>query len=864
MASAAIQFLTVPPVRDVAEQDLLPAARDWFTGTYGEPTPAQRSAWPAILSGQHLLLSSPTGSGKTLAAFMPILSQLLAKPSPGLRCLYVAPLKALCRDVRANLKHAWRSLRETGAFPNAELAIGLRTGDTSWRVRERQRTDPPAILLTTPESLAQLLTHPTAGEMFANLGWVIVDEIHALVGSKRGADLSISLERLEAIRSPVGPTFLPNEPSGRRAILPHTIQRIGLSATCTPLPMVAEFLVGAERNCAIASVADTTLKQFVIEPLFESLDYSLGWMSVLLTRLDRDLAANRTTLIFTNTRNLAERLTWALRRRFPGRDHEIAVHHSALSAARRRSVERRLKQGRLWTVVSSTSLELGIDIGSVDLVVFVHPPGAVVRLLQRVGRSGHRPDEPRRGLLLTASPSELLEAAVTVGSGHDGQIEPVRIAACALDVLCQQLAGIAMTGLASPLATFHLVRRAAPYRDLAWDDFQQCLDYLSGQRRDGSTWLPARLRWDGDTFTIADPRTAKLLRRNLGTILTEDSCAIRLRDSPDEAASPKALGEVDLIYAERLQLGDRFVLDGRCLELKKRESAALIVTEAFGRPQIPRWIGSGVPMASELARRIFVFRFQAGETLREGEPAFRDWLEHDYHLHEPAITALARHIEEQETVSEIPSLGALVIECIATQSYTEYFLHTPLPRAVNETMARVLLHRWNRRNKKNTLAFAADLGMYVMTFETTPIAPDLWRALFAAARFSEDFQDHLHQGSLLQQHFARVAQTGLMVLRHPAGRKRKVGGRDWTERRLFEQLRARCPDFLLLRQAEIEAVTTTCDLAAASAYVESLASMPIRLRTLAQPSAFGESLLKAGGPAIPFGNEPTGEPSKSQ
>ena len=223
-------------------------------------------------------------------------------------------------------------------------------------------------------------------------------------------------------------------------------QRIGLSATCAPLATVAAFLVGTERSCAVAQVADATEKRFAIEPLFESVDYSPGWMAALLDRLADELAACRTTLIFTNTRNLAERLTWALRRRYPDRCDEIGVHHSAISAARRRAVERRLKHGQLWTIVSSTSLELGIDIGTVDSVVFVHPPGGVVRLLQRVGRSGHRPDQPRRGLLLTASPSELLEAAVTASSGRDGQLEAVRMIDAPLDVLCQQPVGLAMTG----------------------------------------------------------------------------------------------------------------------------------------------------------------------------------------------------------------------------------------------------------------------------------------------------------------------------------------------------------------------------------------------------------------------------------
>ncbi len=824
MAAESIHFLTVPPSREVAEQGLLPDVRDWFAATFGQPTLAQCFAWSAFSNQEHFLLSSPTGTGKTLAAFLPIMNAILAQPADGLQCLYVAPLKALCRDVGVNLKKAWRSLRRTGNFTDRAMRIGLRTGDTSQRVRRRHLRHPPAILLTTPESLAQMLAHSPSREMLQSVRWLVLDEIHALVANKRGADLAICAERLDLLAG-------------------GQLKRIGLSATCAPLTAVAEFLAGAGRACAIAQVADATEKHLVVEPLFENLEYSPGWIAALIDRIAPELAANATTMIFTNTRNLAERLTYALRRRYPSRKHEIAVHHSAISAARRRVVERRMKQGRLWTVVTSTSLELGIDIGTVDQVIFVHPPGGVVRLLQRVGRSGHRPGEPRRGLLLTASPGELLETAVTAGSGRDGQIEAVRPIEAPLDVLCQQLVGMAMTERWSPDDAFAFVRQAAPFRKLERCDFDDCLDYLSGRRRDGTPWLPARLRWQDGAFTIADERTARLLRRNLGTILTEDACAIRLRDpAEDDADRTRALGEVDLSYAERLQPGDRFVLDGRCLELKTREHAALVVEEVFGRPQIPRWLGAGVPMPGELARRIFLFRERAGEWLRDGDEALRQWLHDEYHLSNSACRALTRYLQEQESRSEIPTLQTCLIECVSMQSCSEFYLHTPLSRSANEALARVFVHRFQRANVK-ALASPADLGVHVVVVSSAPISLSSWRTALHGDRFSEVLHEHLRSSELLPQSFARVAQTGLMVLKNPLGRKRKVGGKDWAERRLFEQIRMASPDFVLLRQAEAEALSSQCDLATALAYAEQLVSLPIRIRHLAAPSPFGESLL---------------------
>jgi ATP-dependent Lhr-like helicase len=463
---------------------------------------------------------------------------------------------------------------------------------------------------------------------------------------------------------------------------------------------------------------------------------------------------------------------------------------------------------------------------------------------------------------LTASPSELLEAVVTAGSGRDGQIESVGMIEQPFDVLCQQLVGMAMTGLWSNRTAYDLIRSAAPYCELSWHDFQDCLDYLAGTQRDGSHWLPARIIIEGDCFTIADARTAKLLRRNLGTILTEDTCRIVLRaPTAEDGDNTKPIGEVDLAFAERLQPGDRFVLEGRCLEMKRREMETLIVDEVFGRPQIPRWLGNGVPMPNELARRIFLFRASAADVLREGDAALEMWLRAEYHLGISAGASLARYLHQQETVSEIPTLPTLLIESVSMQSCREYFVHTPLARSANETIARVLMQRWGSPPAGALAAIATDLGMYLLVPGETIVSADRWRRLFASAAFVEDFHRHLSQSDLLQRTFGRVAQTGLMVLRNPLGRKRKVGGKDWTERRLFEQVRERVGDFVLLRQAQREAIQGMCDLASAHAFVEQLARLPIQVRHLAKPSPFGESLLQQGmrGETITANPVPRGE-----
>ncbi len=793
--------------------------QSWFAHRFGQPTPIQRLAWPDVAGGQNVLLSAPTGSGKTLAAFLPLLDTMLAStPTNGVRVLYVSPLKALCSDVRRNLRFCLASL--ASFLPDAPLLprIGLRTGDSSPRARRQLWLDPPDILLTTPETLALLLTHDAAADLFGGLRAVVVDEVHALAAGKRGADLSLSLERLERLTG-IGP-----------------LQRIGLSATATPLDEAAQYLTGQGRSCVIARVADTALLELTLRPLPSGTTF----LARLLDVVGPQLGANRSTLLFANTRALAERLAWGLRRRHPEWDEEIAVHHSALAADRRRRVERRLKRGRLRAVVCSTSLELGIDIGSVDLVVLVHPPGDVVRLLQRVGRAGHAPGQPRRGLVLTSGPAELLESAVTASCSHLGQCEPLRGSRHPLDVLCQQLLGMAVTRAWGPDDAFALVRRATPYRDLTRADFDACLAYLSGSE----DWLSSRLRIEEGTFSIRDDRTVRVLRRNLGTILAEDPCEVVREESGDV----RLIGHVDEVFAERLQPGDRFLLDGLCLEFRRIERAGgrggaprLVTIEVAGRPRAPKWAGEGWPMSPQLAERLFLFRSRAGEAMREGPESLSELLRGEYDLSADAVEDLVSLFVQQELFSEIPDPESLLIEAVPAQSLTTYYLHTPLNRKANDALARVVTVRLARQRPGPPLvSLVADLGLALYVRGQETLTPDDIRSLLAVEGFDEDLRSALVDSMVLRERFQRVALVALMLLRNPLGRKRRVGGRDWGERRLFEQVRTRQPDFVLLRQAEREVLDDVCDVAAARRFVEELPGRSIRLRWLAGLSPFVE------------------------
>jgi ATP-dependent Lhr-like helicase len=821
-------------MRDEAIATLPGPLRAWFRRRFGAATQAQRLAWPALARGDSLLLSAPTGTGKTLAAFLPILGELFLQPAalvegPPLRCLYVSPLKALVNDACRSLEGHIADLAPLLSAPPPCLAV--RTGDTPAAERRLLRTSPPDVLFTTPESLALLLSRGSLHAAFANLRWVVVDEAHALAGGKRGADLAVSLERLEELA-------------------PAPLQRVGLSATATPQEEAARFLVGPGRPCTVVRAGERAPPELTIEPL----EPGRRFFSDLVERLLPALAAHRSTLIFANARGLTERLAWALRRRAPQWDGQIAVHHSALSAERRREVEGLFKAGALRAVVSSTSLELGIDVGSVDLAVLVHPPGDVVRLLQRVGRSGHGPHALRRGLVLTAGPAELLEATVTAASGLAGQCEPLRVPEAPLDVLCQQLVGILAADPRAPDELFALVRRAAPYAELSREDFDGCLAYLRGLDRDGESWLPARLAEDGDCLRVRDARTARLLRRNLGTILADENVPVRLRTGPEpadpfadevEAQPPLTVGEVDEAFAGRLQPGDRFLLDGRCLETVRLEDGALLVEEVAGRPRVPRWGGEGLPLSPELANRLFLLRLRAAEALREGPGALAGLLGTEYGLQEPAAALLADYFQRQEAMSEIPDPLTLLIEAVGREGGCRLYLHTPLNRAGNDALARVAVARLAREHGLSATSVVADLGLALCLRSVPPDVPGLVRALLRAEGLDSELDRALADGPALRERFGRVALTGLMLLRQPLGGRRRVGGRGWGGRRLFDQVAERDGGFVLLRQARREVRAELCDGAAARAYAEALPGLAVRCRWLAVPSPFVEAWTQA-------------------
>ncbi len=574
----------------------------WFETRFGDPTPAQTAAWPLIEDGRNVIIVSPTGTGKTLAAFLSVLNELALLHKEGelrntIYCIYVSPLRALSYDLEKNLHEPLKEIY--GEKP--PIRVGLRSGDTTQSERQKQFAKPPHILLTTPESLCLLLSQEKWLPHLSTVRWLIVDEIHALAENKRGAHLSISLERLNSLNVPPAccPASAPDtDPARCRG---HSLQRIGLSATVAPLREVAQFLVGTHRTCQIVDVSAVKKVDLrVYSPLGKNPYPPSGYTGQrLIHELGRLVRENRTTLVFTNTRSGAEAAAFWLKEALPELAEQVECHHASLDRDVRLEVEDRLKRGELRAVVCSTSLELGIDIGSVDLVVMLSTPKGVSRALQRTGRAGHNIHVTSRGLLMATNMNDLVECCATALLARSRQLDPVRLPRAPLDVLAQHLVSMGCIRRWPRSDAFALVRGAYPYRDLTQQEFDDVLDYLAGggkALRAQYTEVFGKIHLDDETFETKAGAVRRDLLQNIGVIPNEGMVAVRLRQ--------RTLGSVEEIFLRNLQPGDVFIIAGRAVKLERVGSMECFVSRAdSATPTVPRWNANKMPLTNKVVKR---------------------------------------------------------------------------------------------------------------------------------------------------------------------------------------------------------------------------------------------------------------------
>ena len=624
--------------------------RDWFQRAFAGPTPAQAQAWPAIASGEHVLISAPTGSGKTLAAFLWAIDRLMsASEEPeersGIGLVYVSPLKALSYDIDRNLRVPLRGIE-------ASLSVAVRTGDTPQRERQAMLREPPDILITTPESLYLMLTG-RAQELFAGAQWCIVDEIHAVAASKRGAHLALTLERLAAAAG-------------------SDVQRIGLSATQRPLEEIARYMVGPSRSCRIVDTGirkELDLKIHVpVESMVEldaasapDLDPLVGgaeatrrsiWPAIYPELLEL-IQSHRSTIVFVNARRGAERLAVRLNELAGS---EIArAHHGSLAREERTVVEEMLKAGELPCLVATSSLELGIDMGAVDLVIQVESPKSVARGLQRIGRAGHSVGDVSRGRIFPKFRGDLLECAVVARRMRDGEIETTVVPRNALDVLAQQIVAIAAAageGSVNIDELYALITRTYSFAELSRGQLQNVLDMLDGRYPSSEfSELRPRIVWDRVAGTLrARPGARQLAVTNAGTIPDRGLYAVTLPDG-------RRVGELDEEMVYEARPGQTFLLGASTWRIEEIGRDRVIVTHAPGLPgAVPFWKGDGVGRPRELGEAIGAFSRWAVERSPEE-------LQAGYDLDRRAANNLVEFLREQQASTRVvPSDRAIVVE----------------------------------------------------------------------------------------------------------------------------------------------------------------------------------------------------------
>jgi ATP-dependent Lhr-like helicase len=640
--------------------------RAWFAETFAEPTTAQALGWAAISGGRHALIHAPTGSGKTLAAFLWCLDRLMAEPRPsraGVRVLYISPLKALAYDVERNLRAPLAGIRRTAerlGVDVPEVTIASRTGDTPADARRQLTRRPPDILVTTPESLYLLLTSQ-AREMLRGVEHVIVDEVHAIAATKRGSHLALSLERLSHLTG--------GDP-----------QRIGLSATQRPLEAIGGFLGGSGREVEIVDAgARKELDLEVIVPVEDmsrmgdtiDIDEAPGgpaagpearhsiWPSIHPKLLEL-IRAHRSTLVFVNSRRLAERL--ATRLNELAGEELVRAHHGSIAREQRLQIEEDLKHGRLPALVATSSLELGIDMGAIDLVVQIEAPPSVASGMQRIGRAGHQVGEPSVGKIFPKYRGDLVEAAVVVERMKAAQIEETRIPRNPLDVLAQQLVAICVHDRWTVDELHALVTRADPFRDLSREQLVGVLEMLSGRYpSDEFADLKPRVVWDRQTDVVTSRNDARVVAITSGGTIPDRGLYGVFLPGDDAQRGGRRVGELDeeMVYESRV--GETFLLGASTWRIEEIRPDRVIVTPAPGEPgKMPFWHGDAIGRPIELGRAIGAF-------LRELEPmtprAATRRLKESHALDDRAAGNLVSYLSEQRMATgSLPTDETLVIE----------------------------------------------------------------------------------------------------------------------------------------------------------------------------------------------------------
>lgn len=812
---------------------LHPWVKKWFKNKFDGFTESQKLSIMDVHKGNNILISSPTGSGKTLTAFLSIISQLtmlsdMGKLKDKVYCIYISPLKALDNDIEKNIDEP---LREIEKIAGKELGIrkAVRTGDTTQYERTKMLKKPPHILITTPETLSILLCAPKFREKIKDVGYVIIDEIHSLADNKRGVHLSLTLERLQNLAG--------------------NFTRIGLSATVSPLEKVAHYLVGSQdgevRDCKIVDV--NYLKQLdmkVLCPVDDIINSDPEEMNNATYKLlDELIQAHKTTLIFTNTRSGTESVVFNLKKRFKDRyyDSNIMTHHSSLSKEIRLQTEDKLKNGELKVVVSSTSLELGIDIGYIDLVILVSSPKSVSRALQRIGRSGHKLHEKSKGRIIVVDRDDLVECSLILKNAIEGKIDEIHIPENCLDVLAQHIYGIAIESKQDIDTVYDLVKRSYCYRNLSINDYLSVLSYLAGEYTDlEDRYVYAKIWADYDTnmFGKRGKLARMLYSTNIGTIPDRSSARVK--------CAGQVVGHVEEDFMEKLQKGDTFVLGGRIYRFNYARGMTLNVTPSSGPPSIPSWFSEQLPLSFDLALSIQRFRalmegkFYCERSKEEIMNFIHEFLYVDYN----AANSIYEYFREQYLYAVIPSNKKLLIEYYKGFGNRKFVVfHTCFGRRVNDALSRAVAYILAKKYKRDIMISISDNGFYLSS-EGKIGGLEAFNDL-TSENIEEILIKAIDKTETLAGRFRHCAGRALMILRHYKGKQKSVSRQHIKGKILLNFVKELDENFSILKEARREVIEDFMDLKNAKRVLKMIESGQLEIKQINTviPSPFSFNLV---------------------
>lgn len=859
-----------------------PATQDWFRGAFPAPTPAQAGAWDAISAGKHALVVAPTGSGKTLSAFLWAIDSVFrermieaappAKGEPRTRILYISPLKALGVDVERNLRSPLigigQSARRLGV-PAPTVTVGVRSGDTTSSDRRKLVSDPPDILITTPESLYLMLTS-RAGETLRGVHTVIIDEVHAVAATKRGAHLAVSLERLDALRRLDG--------------IETPAQRIGLSATVRPIDEVARFLGGSAPVEIVAPPASKTFELGVVVPMDDmtnpppppgvpgdaaDAEYTevtgSVWPHVEEAIVDRILQ-NNSTIVFANSRRLAERLTGRLNEIYSerigvelpaatvpaammaqagataGADPVLAkAHHGSVSKEQRAQVEEELKSGVLRCVVATSSLELGIDMGAVDLVIQVEAPPSAASGLQRVGRAGHQVGEISRAALFPKHRGDVLHTAIVTERMLAGKIEAIQVPRNPLDILAQQTVAASALGAIGVEEWFETVRRSAPFQALPRSAYEATLDLLAGRfPSDEFAELRPRLVWDRDAGTLTGrPGAQRIAVTSGGTIPDRGLFGVFVAGETTGAR----VGELDeeMVYESRV--GDVFTLGTTSWRIAEITHDRVNVIPAYGQPgKVPFWHGDGIGRPFELGEALGAFSREVSAATPE--KAAQRLI--DAGLDEQARANLMAHLTEQrEATGTLPTDRTLTVERGRDEvGDWRVILHSPYGMKVHAPWALAINARVRERLGVEGSAVASDDGIIVRIPDAEAEPPGAELFVFEPDELEHVVTEEVGGSALFASRFRECAARALLMPRMNPNKRTPL----WQQRQRSAQLlevARRHPTFPVILETLREVLQDVYDLPSLRTLATSIADRHIRLVETepGQPSPYARDLL---------------------